>query len=398
MRIGKASFYFFLLKSRSNSVGNAPLHCRIKIGSTIKVIATGSIINPDHWDNQKLLVNPSKNPLAFANLERWKSIISGHLTKSFFNNHDPDLNHILADLGYNIGNSNPVGILEVFNHYNQKVKKQIGQNYTLATFQKFKVICKQLEDFIKSLYKVKDIPLMDLKLKHLVEFEEYLLSERKLRQITVNKSTQRLKTIMKYAITHDYLDKDPWMVHKGKSVNIEIKYLSKAELHKLEAINLANEKLRKVRDCFIFACYSGFGYAELSELSPSNLEKRGEINWLRIKRQKTQKYQSVPLLPKAQDIWNKYDGKLPIICNQLMNRHLKEIGRIADIESNLCTHLARKTFASTVLLANNVPIKVVSTLLAHADSRITEKHYAEISNESLDKEVLKLFLDKPNFT
>ena len=95
-------------------------------------------------------------------------------------------------------------------------------------------------------------------------------------------------------------------------------------------------------------------------------------------------------MPKAKVIWDKYNGKLPVISNQKMNEYLKVIGNLCHISTPLSTHLARKTFASTVLLANNVPLKVVSNLLAHSDSRITEKHYAELHDEIIVDEIQAL--------
>lgn len=65
--------------------------------------------------------------------------------------------------------------------------------------------------------------------------------------------------------------------------------------------------------------------------------------------------QQVPLLPQAEEILQKYLGKLPVLSNQKMNEYLKYIGKLCGIQTPISTHLARKTFASTVLLANNVP-------------------------------------------
>ncbi|MBK8081626.1 MAG: tyrosine-type recombinase/integrase [Saprospiraceae bacterium] len=61
------------------------------------------------------------------------------------------------------------------------------------------------------------------------------------------------------------------------------------------------------------------------------------------------------------------------------------------INIHLTTHVARKTFTSTVLLGNNIPLKVASTLLGHSDSKITEKYYAEVSNDLLEQHAEALF-------
>ena len=55
---------------------------------------------------------------------------------------------------------------------------------------------------------------------------------------------------------------------------------------------------------------------------------------------------------------------------------MKEIADVLGIEKKLTHHTARKTFASTILLYNGVPIEVVSQLLGHSDIKVTQKSYA----------------------
>ena len=80
----------------------------------------------------------------------------------------------------------------------------------------------------------------------------------------------------------------------------------------------------------------------------------------------------------SQAILNKYEGKLkngqllPVISNQKMNDYLKEIAVLCGIDKNITFHLARHTFATTVTLANGVPIESVSKMLGHTDIRTTQ--------------------------
>lgn len=100
------------------------------------------------------------------------------------------------------------------------------------------------------------------------------------------------------------------------------------------------------------------------------------------------------MLPKALEILQKYksdsDYLLPQISNQYFNRTLKEIASILGITKNLTHHTARKTFASTVLLNNNIPIEVVSKLLGHTKISTTQEYYAELMPERLSRELNKL--------
>jgi site-specific recombinase XerD len=100
-----------------------------------------------------------------------------------------------------------------------------------------------------------------------------------------------------------------------------------------------------------------------------------------INRKKTGIRSSIPILPQAQIILNKYktDPKcvaehklLPFYCNQKMNSYLKEIATICGINKNLTTHLARHTFATTITLSQGVPIETVSKMLGHTDLKTTQ--------------------------
>ncbi len=78
-------------------------------------------------------------------------------------------------------------------------------------------------------------------------------------------------------------------------------------------------------------------------------------------KEETQKQISIPILPKAQGLIDAYitdNSELifPVLSNQHYNSYLKEIAEIVGIKKRLTTHTARKTFASTVLLYNDVPM------------------------------------------
>ena len=113
-----------------------------------------------------------------------------------------------------------------------------------------------------------------------------------------------------------------------------------------------------------------------------------------MKREKTSKDFSIPLLPQAEVLINKYQSKealvFPKISNQKYNSYLKEIGAIIGIEKKLTTHIARKTFASTVLLYNDVPMEIVSELLGHSSMKITQESYGKVVQKKISLEMQRL--------
>ncbi len=117
-------------------------------------------------------------------------------------------------------------------------------------------------------------------------------------------------------------------------------------------------------------------------------------DWIKMKRQKTQKELSIPLLPKAKKILRRYrsnsDQLLPVTSNAWFNAYLKEIADVVGIEKRLTHHVARRTFATTVLLFNNVPMEVVSELLGHSKMATTQQSYGKIVQRKIGEEMKRL--------
>jgi site-specific recombinase XerD len=147
---------------------------------------------------------------------------------------------------------------------------------------------------------------------------------------------------------------------------------------------------------FVFCCHTGLAYQEMSSLRTHHISKAFDGNlWINMIRQKTNQPIAIPLLPQAEVILIKYktndsDVVLPTISNQKFNSYLKEIAALVGIEKKLTHHIARKTFATTVLLLNGVPMEVVSELLGHSKITITQEHYAKVVKSKVSTEIIKL--------
>jgi integrase len=164
----------------------------------------------------------------------------------------------------------------------------------------------------------------------------------------------------------------------------KVEFLTQNEIDILEDLSINSERLTIIRDLFIFSCYSGLGYAELKNLHKDHLRVIDDQIWIYMIRQKTKRHFKVPLLPKCVRIIEKYSMHksifkkgllLPVPSNQRYNEYLKELNLKSGISIPLTTHLARRTFACTVLLRNNVHLQIVSQLLGHSSTSTTMKSY-----------------------
>ena len=80
---------------------------------------------------------------------------------------------------------------------------------------------------------------------------------------------------------------------------------------------------------------------------------------------------------------------LPVPSNQKLNAYLKELADLASIDKNLTFHIARHTFATTITLANGVPIESISSMLGYKNIRTTQI-YSKVVNEKVSKDMSKL--------
>ncbi len=117
--------------------------------------------------------------------------------------------------------------------------------------------------------------------------------------------------------------------------------------------------------------------------------------WIYTKREKTNEVVKIPILPKALDIIDKYkviskrigsEMLLPLYSNQKTNSYLKEIAKVCKIHKNITFHVARHTFATTVLLSNGVPIETVSKLLGHTKLSTTQI-YARVLEHKISEDI-----------
>ncbi|AIM61852.1 site-specific integrase [Cellulophaga lytica] len=298
-------------------------------------------------------------------------------------------------------------LLEIFQTHNDKIERLVGKEFAPGTIERYKTAKKHVSDYINLEYKTKDIPVKDVDHKFISGLEYYLKTERKCAHNTAVKYVTNFKKIIRIAFANDWIQKDPFLNWKAKLKVVEREFLTEEEIQKIAEKELHTERLDQVKDIFLFSCFTGLAYADVKKLSRNDIVIGIDGDkWIKIKRSKTDTRSSIPLLPTAIDILNKYDDHpdvsnkgrlLPVLSNQKMNAYIKEIAILCKITKNLTFHLARHTFATTVTLSNGVPIESVSKMLGHKSLRTTQ-HYAKILDRKVsdDMKILKAKIQASN--
>ncbi|MCD6543859.1 MAG: site-specific integrase [Flavobacteriaceae bacterium] len=288
---------------------------------------------------------------------------------------------------------------------------KIESTLAKGSIRNYKVTEGYINRFLKTKLKTTDIFLKQLDYKFICDFESFLHCfwpkghPNAMGQNTVMKHIQRLRKLVTMAYHLEWITRDPFVRWKPTFEKREREFLSANELSNLETYYFPIERLERVRDLFVFSCYTGISYADIIKLNEETHIHKGidGNNWMITNRQKTKTIVKIPLLNKAQELIDKYNNHpltvitktlFPVITNEKLNLYLKEIANACGIKKNLTFHMARHTFATTITLSNGVPIETVSKLLGHTKIATTQIYARVIERKvSDDMAILKSKLD-----
>lgn len=252
-----------------------------------------------------------------------------------------------------------------------------------------------LGEMISEKYLVDDLPLSEFNGEVVRSYEVFLKTKKDLSQNTLIRYMKALKKITNRCIANDWIQKDPFAGIKFREEPTEPDFLTLEELNRIYHCNPGMKRLEVVRDMFLMSAFTGLAFSDVSQLTVEHIVRDNAGNlWIRKQRQKTHQISNIPLLDVPKSIIEKYAGDkkanrrgtlLPVPCNQVMNRYLKEIADICKIDKHLTTHVARHTYA-TVCLSQGVSIENVSKMLGHASIKMTQ-HYARILDSSIMRDM-----------
>lgn len=273
-------------------------------------------------------------------------------------------------------------IFEVAEIYNVHSSKLIGIEINQHTWERYKAYAQKISEFIKINLKQDDVYIHQLKYSFIVEYEFYLKTVVKIHQNTIVKYIRYLNRLMEFAVNHEWAEKNIFQNFKVTVKESKREYLTSEELQRIIEKDIKINRLQEVRDCFVFCCFTGYAYKDAAELTPGHIVTGIDgKKWIYTSRQKTDNVSNVPLLEPALEIIRKYEDHpicsnknrlLPMKSNQKLNSYLKELADICGITKPMTMHIARHTFATTVLLANGVSMEATSKMLGHSSIKTTQ--------------------------
>lgn len=296
-----------------------------------------------------------------------------------------------------------------FNVFDEFVKEEGRQNnWTDSTYEKFDSVRNILLSFDDKL------KFEDLNHSRLNDYKDFLGKERDMRDSSVKKQLNFLNWFLNWATNRAYNTNKDYLSYKPKLKGSDTKiiFLTIEEIVLLKNLKLPEHKayLDRVRDVFLFQCYTSLRYSDVRNLKRHNIKD----DRIEVKTQKTFDSLTIFLDEGSKEILNKYqefhfkdDLALPVISNQKMNVYLKELCKLAGFDEPIDrpyhkggvrysdikpkyewigTHTARRSFISNAL-ASGMPPHIVMKFTGHSDYKSMEPYID--STEQAQKEYIQ---------
>ena len=389
----KVSFY--LRSNYENKEGKSPVMLRIFLGGEMTNFGTTKIfVKKSLWSNatSRLRGRTTEALSVNAALDAISTTLHGIYRKY---ENDESLSLDLIRTVYFGKNREFTSFLPVFDKFLEDIKQRVGKTIGADSLQKYSVLRRHFAEFLMYKYSRKDIGLNEFTPAVVQDFHLYMSTVTGCAYNTSVKKVKTLKTITIYAQKRGFLLHDPFVNHHFHMEPVDRGFLTDEEILRVANKDLGIQRLELVRDIFIFSCFTGLAYIDVSNLTPDHIVTMDDKQWIMTKRQKTSVETNVLLLDIPRAIIAKYshktyrDGKLfPVLTNQKTNSYLKEIADLCEIKKKLTFHLARHTFA-TMSLSKGVPIESVSKMLGHTNIRTTQI-YARITNKKIEHDMEQL--------
>ena len=412
----------FALESRKKDgvpiVENVPIRMRVNFASQRIEFTTGYRIDVAKWDVDKQRVkNGCTNKLKqsaseinvallgyytelqeiFKRFEVAEIVPSPAEVKEAFNNRYGQNEKI--ELASADTSNVPSNFYEAFDDFVRVCGRQ--NDWTHSTFEKFAAVKNHLKNFHSEL----SFDFFDE--EGLTEYVQYLREVREMRNSTIGKQLSFLKWFLRWSFKQGMHSNNAYDTFKSKLKNTQknIIFLTWEELNKLREFKIPPTKqaLERVRDVFLFQCFTGLRYSDVFNLRRSDI-KGDHIEVTTVKTSDSLIIElndhSRAILEKYKDVEFENDKALPVITNQKMNDYLKGLAELAKINEPvrqtyykgneridevtpkyalLGTHAGRRTFICNAL-ALGIPPQVVMKWTGHSDYKAM-KPYIDIADD-----------------
>ena len=376
-RVPQVTYIYNRYKKASPKIA-ASIEMRITYDKKQKYISTGISLYPNQWKDGRII-------------NRTDAIQLNNILDNFL----IEVRQIIMDMV----NEKNIDIYSIPHRLELKKKKAITfimfceQRAEIRKYGKTIDSQKRYDRFLKYFKEWgKIVEFSDITEANVIMYDKYLRSKNLSTYSKWNNYHRFLNSFISDAINEGLIQRNPY-----KWINIEIGKNTKGILRSLTPIEFKNiknaimitESLERIRDLFVFQTYTCLSYSDLKDFDSNYIKTVKGTKVYTGNRKKTHKSFTIPLLPQAIRILNKYNNRLPVISNVKYNQYLKIVAQAAGIDKPISSHWARHTGA-TMLLNEGVDMNIIAKICGHSSTKITEKVYAKILDETVVDAIQKL--------
>ena len=377
----------FNRQNRITKKGTAQVEICVYMNTKRKYFNTDVSVKPEYWDNKKKRIK--QNAPNAIQLNKQINDLAQRLENYYIERRHTGKPFTLDYLTECMQGKD-------FKYFTDFVKHEIDNDKSAAhaTIVVKRTTLKVLKEFKNN------ILFDEVNFEFLKDFENHLISKG-LGTNTIHKYFKHIRTWQNSAINKDYYELNKYAFRKFKAPTKQTnrEYLEPSEIARIENLKFTTktEHLQKIKDMFLFACYTGLRFSDISAISKDSIKQRDGGAWLEITMQKTSEQIKLPLYlihnGKPIQLLEKYtqpDKKyfFDDFTNQYVNRALKDISEMAGITKTVTFHTARHTTA-TFLLYKGVPITTVQKILGHKKLQTTQI-YSKVMDLTLINELQKI--------
>ena len=286
--------------------------------------------------------------------------------------------------GYRLKKKSDINFLDYFRAYIDK--------YTKKDIRMVEIALKRFIDFLNdtpeySKY-VKRIKPEQITKDMVEDFTEYLQGR------SVGEGAKsiyaRFKKVIKYAIEHDVMVKNPCT---GISIKVDDQQLRKEvlspeEIQQLIATHYEHEN-PNIRRAFILCLYCGLRFCDVKDLTFANVDHSNRL--LKFEQSKTKGHSAssgvviplndgiLKLIGEPSDPDKRDEVIFPLPSYEMCLKALRHWVKRAGINKHISWHCGRHSFAVNIL-NNGANIKTVASLLGHSGLKHTEKYTRAIDS------------------
>lgn len=304
-------------------------------------ITSGEKILPKHWNGKKQQVKSTYAGCLQLNnyLKKFAEDVLNIYREAKTEEIDPKPKYIkqkLAELKTGV-TEKEIDFIDLLNRFIEENRSTKAPN-TIQTYKTLRYHLKGFQE--KTRYK---LSFESINISFRDKFHHFLVEAQNLNHTSVQKNFAVLKRLMRYATEHGYNQSIAFHQFSFKAAPSTKIALTERELEQIELVDLSNRPgLERVRDMFLFGCETSLRHSDLANVRPANIKtaivEGEEVVYLDLIAHKTRGEIQAPLSSKALALIEQYkdDSRLtcfPVISNQKFNKYIKEVGKLAGLDS-----------------------------------------------------------------